>query len=512
MSDAASSWRRRQLLGGALGLTAALPRWAQARSGAPRVAVVIGNAAYAVGPLANPGKDAVAMATLLREMGFEVVLAQDAAKARMLAALEEARTRLQGRGGVALFYYAGHGLQLDWRNYLLPVDAAPATAAEVPAASLDVQQVLEAFKAAGTAMNILVLDACRDNPYGRKAGTKGLAPLDAPPGTFFAYATAPGNVADDGAPQDGNGLYTRFLVQELRKPEAKIEDVFKRVRLQVRQASGGRQIPWESTSLEEDFVFATGARAEAATGFRREREFDAEKAAWDRIKDSTRPEDFYAFLQQHPNGRIAEIAQLRLDQLSRPVVQATATVPTLPAGADRFRIGDRYVYEVTDVLRPGEPPRQVPRRVTDIRDGQVYFNGGESIATQTGVIVLNRAGRKDPGVLLVPSELRVGKRWRSAFTNTRVPGAPAARNFYEHRVAALEEVQVPAGRFQAYRIESVGESIGPSHANRLNSTVWIDPSTMTALRTEQRNTSYNGSTPFEHTIDALAARHLVPRG
>ena len=500
-------WARRHFVG----LAASLPWWAQARSGAPRVAVVIGNAAYAAGPLANPGKDAVAMAALLREMGFQVVLAQDAGKARMQALLDEARLLLQGRQGIGLFYYAGHGLQLDWRNYLLPVDAALRQAADVPAQALDVQAVLQAFTGAGTAMNILVLDACRDNPFGQSSSAKGLAPLDAPPGTFFAYATAPGNVAEDGTAQDGNGLYTRFLLQELKRPEARIEDVFKRVRLQVRQASGGRQIPWESTSLEQDFVFATGQRSETATGPRREREFDAEKAEWDRIKGSPRPEDLFNFLQRFPNGRIAEIAQLRLDQLARPAVQATATVPTLPAGAERYRVGDVYVFDFSDFLRDGEPQRS-QRRVTAIRDGQVFINDGEAIYTQAGVVVLNRTGRKDPGVLLAPSELQVGKRWRSAFTNVREPGAPAARNFYEHRVVALEDVQVPAGRFKAYRIEAMGESIGPAHATRLVNTVWIDPATMTAVRSDVRNTSYNGAALIAHTSDVLVSRHLAPRG
>lgn len=516
MSAALPLLQRRQVLAGAAGLCSAsgLP-WAAARASAPRVAVVIGNAAYALGPLVNPGKDAAAMATLLREMGFEVVLARDAARERMLAALDEARTRLQGRGGVGLFYYAGHGLQLDWRNYLLPVDAAPATAAEVPAASLDVQQVLDAFKAAGTAMNIVVLDACRDNPYGRSASAKGLAPLDAPPGTFFAYATAPGNVADDGAPQDGNGLYTRFLVQELRKPEAKIEDVFKRVRLQVRQASGGRQIPWESTSLEDDFVFATGTRAEAATGLRREQEFEAEKAAWDRIKDSTRPAELYAFLQQHPNGRIAEIAQLRLDQLQRPSVQPAlgphAGPAPLPAGADRFRVGDVHQFLLTN-LRAGGEARRLSREVTGLReDGTVEINGGEALSTQAGVILLSRTGRKDPGLLLVPADLQLGKRWRSAFTNQRTPGAPVARNFYEHRVLGLEEVQVPAGRFRAYRVEARGETIGPGHAGRLQVDYWVDPTTMTLLRSEQRNTAYQSGAVVEHTVEDLVFRRLAPR-
>ena len=123
-------------------------------------------------------------------------------------------------------------------------------------------------------------------------------------------------------PADGNGLYTRFLLQEMPRKDARIEDVFKRVRLQVRQSSQGRQIPWESTSLEDDFVFATGQKAEAPGALRRDADFDAEKSDWDRITDSQRAEDFYTFLQRYPNGRISELAQFRLDQLNRPQLQA----------------------------------------------------------------------------------------------------------------------------------------------------------------------------------------------
>ncbi len=349
LGDSSTAVSRRALLLSPLaGALPTLPAWAQ--TSATRVALVIGNAAYASAPLRNPANDAAAMATLLGGMGFRVVPVRDGTKPQIEAAIAQTRQLLQGQQGIGLMYYAGHGLQVNWRNYLLPVDANPQSAADVPSQTIDMQTVIDAFSAADNSMNILVLDACRDNPFGNSASAKGLAPLDAPSSTFFAYATAPGNVADDGAAADGNGLYTRFLLQELPRPQARIEDVFKRVRLQVRQASQGRQIPWESTSLVDDFVFASGQKAEAPGAMRREAEFDAEKSEWDRIKDSTRVEDFYAFLQRYPNGRISELAQFRLDQLSRPQLQAMQTVTMLPAGVDRFRVGDSWAFERTDRL------------------------------------------------------------------------------------------------------------------------------------------------------------------
>ena len=226
-----------------------------------RVALVIGNAAYAgAAALANPTNDATAMTGTLRTLGFNVHELKDGSREQMHAAVARVRDALRGKKGIGMLYYAGHGLQVDFRNYMVPVNAQLAGAADVARAAVDVGDVIDAFKTAATRMNIVVLDACRDNPFARTGSGKGLAPVDAPSGTFLAYATAPGNVAEDGDAGAGNGLYTGYLVKELQKPAAKIEDVFKRVRLQVRQHSKGRQIPWESTSLEDDFYFNDGVK------------------------------------------------------------------------------------------------------------------------------------------------------------------------------------------------------------------------------------------------------------
>ena len=304
-----------------------------------RVALIIGNSAYANSPLVNPANDARAMGEILRSLGFQVIELRDGSKAQMSAAIIKVSDALKGKQGVGMLYYAGHGLQLDWRNYMVPVDASLTSAADVPRQTIDLAGVIEIFKGAGNRMNIVVLDACRDNPFGASTSSaKGLAQLDAPPSTFLAYATAPGNVAEDGDEKSGNGLYTRFLLQELKRPTARIEDVFKRVRLNVRKQSQGRQIPWESTSLEEDFYFNDGVKytikpeeLERIAGQAREHEsmaeaarlqeavrvaalikapeqkmsreqarelaFKEEKAAWDLIRTSTNADDFYTFLQ-----------------------------------------------------------------------------------------------------------------------------------------------------------------------------------------------------------------------
>ncbi|PIT83531.1 caspase family protein [Limnohabitans sp. 15K] len=225
-----------------------------------RVALVIGNAAYKNVPaLANSTNDAKSMSVVLRKLGFTVVEVVDGSKAQMSKAIEQLQLQLKGRQAVGMLYYAGHGLQLDWHNFMVPVDAKLEEASDVPKQTIDIENVIDVLKKSGTRMNIIVLDACRDNPFAEKASGKGLAQLDAPPGTYLAFATSPGNVAEDGDVSAGNGLFTQYLLKELQRP-AKIEEVFKRVRLQVRQKSQGRQIPWDSSSLEEEFAFNDGKK------------------------------------------------------------------------------------------------------------------------------------------------------------------------------------------------------------------------------------------------------------
>ncbi len=225
-----------------------------------RIALVIGNAAYVHAPaLANPTNDAKSMAVILRKLGFKVIEVIDGNRQQMSDAIVQMQAILKGQQAIGMLYYAGHGLQLDWRNYMVPVSAKLASASDVPKETIDINLVIQSFKDAKTRMNIIVLDACRDNPFEGESSAKGLAQLDAPPGTYLAYATSPGNVAEDGDASSGNGLFTQYLIKELQRP-ARIEDVFKRVRLQVRQKSEGRQIPWDSSSLEDDFAFNDGSK------------------------------------------------------------------------------------------------------------------------------------------------------------------------------------------------------------------------------------------------------------
>jgi len=224
-----------------------------------RIALVIGNDAYATAPLRNPGNDARTMARTLGELGFQVTEKLNLNQKEMKQEIFKFGQRLL-KGGVGLFYYAGHGMQVNGRNFLVPIDARVEHERQIEFEGVDVSSVLAEMEFARNRLNIVILDACRDNPFARgfRSGAQGLASINAPTGTLIAYATAPGAVASDG-PAD-HGVYTGELVKVMKTPGLKIEDVFKQVRSSVREATLGRQIPWESSSLEGDFYFKLPVR------------------------------------------------------------------------------------------------------------------------------------------------------------------------------------------------------------------------------------------------------------
>lgn len=452
-----------------------------------RVALVIGNAAYpGQAALANPVNDAGAVADTLKRLGFAVIELRDGGKEQMLEAISRTREALKGKQGVGMLYYAGHGLQLDWRNYMVPVDAKLQAQSDIPAQLVDLSGVLEAFRDAGNRMNILVLDACRDNPFDNTSATKGLAPIDAPPGTFVAFATAAGNVADDGDAGSANGLYTRHLLDEIKKPGARVEDMFRRVRLQVRQHSQGRQVPSESSSLEEEFSFDRGfARPQAENEAARQARYNAEKTDWDRIKASRDVADFYAFMQRYPSGFISEMAQFRVDQLQKSTLVAQGRkggLTTLASGVHRFALGDEYTMISTDLLT--KVATRTVQRVTLATDDRVEINGGETVYDQMGSLIQDDSGIKDPPMLMVPADIALGKKWQTAFQN-KVRGYQA-RVFADLRVLALEDLEIPGARIQTYKVGIDGYASIGSVNGRYTGTLWIEPRTMRLVRYDRR--------------------------
>ena len=313
---------------------ALLPALGQATASS-RVALVIGNGAYQGAPLRNPVNDARAMSARLTTLGFQVITVENAKREAMERAILDFASRLQS-DSTGLFYYAGHGIQSRGHNYLLPVDAKVDDERALRFEAVDVQTVLEEMAFAANRVNIVILDACRNNPFERRfrGGGRGLAAIDAAGGTLIAYATAPGAVAADG---DGkNGLYTAELLAALEEPNLKVEEVFKRVRVAVSERTGGAQIPWESSSLTGDFVFHPDGSAVRKTSAAPASPSASSNEAlfWDTIKESDNPADFQAYLRQYPQGAFASLARIRVASLEQ---SPRSSAPTT-AGSQALKV------------------------------------------------------------------------------------------------------------------------------------------------------------------------------
>jgi uncharacterized caspase-like protein len=274
-----ASWPDRRtaigLAGAAVLAAAGIPAAAvQVLLTAQRSALVIGNGAYKSAPLKNPLNDAQAVASSLRELGYAVTLRQNTTLFDLVEALRDFSTRAAD-SSVRLFFYAGHGIQVRGRNYLLPVDTEPQGEDEVAAKTADVNELIDRLTAFKSGLNIVVLDACRVNPFaggvivgpdGRRLKFRGLTPaglarLDAPIGTLVAFSTGPNGIALDG-PVGTHSIYAKHFLSHIKTPGLTVEQFFKRVRIGVAEETGRVQVPWESSSLTAEFCFRPGAQGE----------------------------------------------------------------------------------------------------------------------------------------------------------------------------------------------------------------------------------------------------------
>ncbi len=232
-----------------------------------RVALVIGQSNYrAVVPLPNPANDAKAVSQMLTESGFEVLTAADLSQNELRAKVGDfaAKVAAKGPDTVALVFYAGHGLQIDGENFLVPVDIDPKRETDIPLQAVRLNDILNTLASVPSKTRILLLDSCRNNPFPdiNKTAARGLAIVDAKtgsPGTFMSFSTSPGAEAEDGG--GANSPYTTALLAVAKEPGLSIEDTFKRVRVAVNKATEGRQTPWDSSSLTDDFRFVGPAVA-----------------------------------------------------------------------------------------------------------------------------------------------------------------------------------------------------------------------------------------------------------
>ncbi len=356
-----------------------------------KVALVIGNATYLKeAPLKNPGNDASDVAAKLRGLGFDVIERNNIKMRQIGSILNEFRSKLSS-GAVALVFYAGHGIQINGENYLPTVDADINVEDEVPNQSIAVKQIMDVLEDSKTRLNLVFLDACRDNPFFHsfRSSERGLARITVlPSGTLISYATRPGSVAIDG--QGRNGLYTSKLLQQMDS-NLPIELSLKAVASEVKAASQGKQEPWMEGSIEGDFCFVTCGnlviqpdplKTPVQVPFNPQQPNESipptiaqpvieppkppvppppkpdpaavGKLFWESINDSDNPADFKDYLKQCKEGRFPcdfEVpANSKLQRLLHPVPppQPVQTVtiypPTMHLCLAEARQGGRIVY------------------------------------------------------------------------------------------------------------------------------------------------------------------------
>jgi len=283
-----------------------------------RIALVIGNSAYKDAPLKNPINDARDMATLLTKQGFEVTPLINAKKRDMKEAISAFGKRLYEKNTVGLFFFAGHGIQVSNSNYLIPIGAQIKSEADVEYEAIDAGRVLSQMSQADNGLNMMILDACRNNPFARsfRSSTRGLAKMQAPSGSVILYATSPGDVAADG---DGkNGLFTERLMMNINKPGYTVEKVFKQTAIEVSNASGKAQIPYFEGVILGDFYFNGEVInkqpkvhvASATTTLNK-----VENEFWDIAKADNTVKMYQTYLNQYPNGLYSVLAKIKINQL-----------------------------------------------------------------------------------------------------------------------------------------------------------------------------------------------------
>jgi len=492
-----------------------------------RVALVIGNGAYPASPLRNPVNDARAISRALKDLGFDVTHRENQTQKAMADIIRQFGARLTP-GTVAVFYYAGHGMQVQGRNFLIPVDADVQAEDEVPYSTIDVGLLLGKMEQAKSPANIVILDACRDNPFARRfrPTNTGLAQMDAPIGTLLAYATAPGSVARDGGGE--NGVFTKHLVANLNTEGLAVEQLFKRVRVAVAQETRETQVPWESSSLKGEFVFKEAPRAKAGGASQDQLIEEAVRVAAERAAALTAeriareqasrpqaapPQDSQASrqeserlaaereaLRQERQRLEAERAANQREDMARaeaakrpaapakaPVARTRPATPAQPAAVASSRagganpeVGDTWTYRYSDTFGKGGTytVRVSAASGQEISDEMQMGRGRHAAVFYPGLALTDRKVDNLSLREISPYLQSLGPIEQAA--SGRISIFSSAEPFTTH-LAGTETVQVPAGSFQATKM--VIEGIQPISAPQFSGivmrrhtiTVWYAP-------------------------------------
>lgn len=345
----------------------------QAQDAAQRIALIVGNGAYGdVTALDNPVPDAELMSDTLRAQGFTVTMLTDADQVTLNRAIAQFGRDLRdaGKDATGLFYYAGHAVQSFGNNYLLPTDASLTNAADLSLVAVPAQAVLRQMFSAKNKTNIVILDACRNNPFDAipDLNDNGLAEMKSPTGTFLSYSTAPGAVALDGL--EGNSPFTKALANQIPKAGLPIEQVFKNVRVEVIEKTNGQQTPWDASSLTGNFVFKAAKQISA--------EERAELQLWESVKDSTDPVPVVLFMRSYPDS--AYIGEARA-LLARILDGGESAAPADAPVAEVAPAAEEPQQEIAAVTPEPEPTPAPAAPVDTTADQQRLIGIAQSSGT-----------------------------------------------------------------------------------------------------------------------------------
>lgn len=421
-----------------------------------RHALVVGNGSYERAALPNARNDAEAIARVLGGVGFAVTKLMDADAPTLRRAIAELGRRLRATGGVGLFYFAGHGAQIEGENYLLPVGSDIREPRDIVVHGLALADVLKAMDATAGRTSIVILDACRNNPFtaGERTAGIGLAPPTAPAGTLIAFSTAPGKVALDG---DGpQSPYSAALAESIPVPGIPIEDVFKRTRRQVLAATKGAQTPWEHSSLTHELVLRAAAATPEASGrpavaaAPTPSELD-EVRAWDKIRTSNNAQLLRRHLETWPNGLFAELVRHKLDQLAAHASNSdtlSGWLGNVFAGPPSDAEAERLFAEAVKADARGTPEAQA--------EALSKFRGAAERGLPAALYRVGRAYDKGLGIARDPAE---AARWyERAAESGSVPAMAALGTMREWGEGG------PASLAEALRLYRLAAEAGDSFA------------------------------------------------
>lgn len=403
---------------------------------ANRVALVIGNAAYKGGlALPNPVNDALLMEKTLQGMGFQVNVVKNGDRGAILKALRTFEADAK-QAEVALFYFAGHGVQVEGNNYLVPIGIALESENDVRDQAVEAGSVLRRIEGTGTKIGLVILDACRDNPFVRKTRSisRGLNRMDVPTGTIVAYATASGSVADDG--DNKNGVYTEQLARYLREPGLDIREVFDRTASEVERLTKGKQKPREDIGLRGKFLLVPApevVKVEPPAPS----PVDDDTLTWQTASQLHTQEAYQAYLKRYPKGQYKQAAQAALNALKpaapvdKKAESARLVVQRMEEAWSQARIGNQekltaFLQKYPDTRWTDEAKRLIKELDERDRLAQEQHAWSNALASDTIKSYQQYLGNYPDGRFANQAQERV-KRLQQASEATVNPSAPPAQ-------------------------------------------------------------------------------------